>query len=60
MWLLMSPKADKGASEGYWVASLFVTENCLLVVGCIYTAQCVVCCAVTWCEMLCPWVCMYV
>ena len=33
MWLLMCPKADKGASSGYWVACLFVIEICLLVVG---------------------------
>ena len=33
MWLLMCPKADKGASSGYRVASLFVIAICLLVVG---------------------------
>ena len=60
MWLLMCPKASKGASSGHWVVSLFVIEICLLVVGYIYTPRCVVCCGVAWCEMLCPWVCMYV
>ena len=60
MWLLMCPKADKGASSGYRVSNLFVMEICLLVIGCIRTPWCVVCCAVAWCEMLCLWVCMHV